>query len=237
MADIEIYDAIKRNFAERKKWSDNGSSDYIEVYFRIDTTGFNCINQGFETEEDRNAFCAEASNLIKKFNISENCGHRQTDEYLYAHPQNISGIVAKSKVEDIAKAINDSRTMKIRWVDVYEEYFQISDGEYKIILENKREEIVKAIIEGCVTQRSNRYCISNEVIRSIVERFKVNRINAQEDINTQGMTYMFVCEIVNELIATGYLKAVTQEKILYIRTIKRMKQKKEEIVLENQLSF
>lgn len=235
--EIKYYDETKGGIYSKAEWKDNGGGNYVNVYFRIDTVGFDCMSGYFQNDDDRNAFISESSKLVKSFNIDESCGYKTKDEYLYCHPQNISGIVAKNKVKDIAKAINESCTMKIRWVDVYKTYYKISDEDYSKILETKKEEMARAVLESCVTKRKNSFVRSYEVAVRIAEKFKTYRINAQEDINNLGMTFRYVDSIINKLIEKRYLKSVEQNGNLYIRTINKTEQKKEKINLENQLTF
>ena len=135
---LKYFKADKGACIGKTDWTDNGNGNFAKVYFRIDTVGFDCYNGSFTNTDDREAFSREASEIIKSFGIVESCGYKQNNEYLHAHPQNISGIVSKSKIKAIAEAINNSKTMTIRWTDVYEEYAEISDEDYTKILDSKR---------------------------------------------------------------------------------------------------
>jgi len=107
-------------------------NEYVKVYFRINTPSYNNLI-GFNTEENNKKWSAEVSNVIKSFGILEDCGYavehsKDKQAYLYAHPQDISGVVLKNDVRKIAETISNMKLSTIRWVDLYETVYVISDG-------------------------------------------------------------------------------------------------------------
>lgn len=212
-------------------WSDNGDGNYVKVYFRINTKGFACAYGFFEEMSDKEAFNKEASDLIKSFGIVESCGYHQNNEYLHARPQQISGIVAKSKVKDIAEAINKSNTMTIRYVNVYNEYVYMEDAEYIEILNSKRQEIAGYIVEKSATKRISQFYSCRDIAVNVQEKFKVNRINAIEDINTHKTTFKYALEIIKRLVENGYL--IQTKDNTYIRSLNKTEQKKRKINYDN----
>ena len=160
---LKYFKADRGACIGKADWTDNGNGNFAKVYFRIDTVGFDCYNGSFTNTDDREAFCKEAAEIIKSFGIVESSGYKQNNEYLHAHPQNISGIVSKSKIKAIAEAINNSKTMTIRWTDVYEEYADISDEDYTKILDSKREDMKAYIIEKSFTKRTNQYYLVRDI--------------------------------------------------------------------------
>lgn len=223
---MKFYNANKGMYGQREEWTDNGNGNYCKVYFRIDTIGFDCMNGYHKEEADAQLFHEEASNIIASFGIVESSGYKQDNEYLHAHPSQISGIVAKDKIRAIAEAIDNSKSMTIRWIDVYEEYAVISDDDYRKILEDKRNDIAAYIVENCYTKRTNQYRSLFEVAVNVQERFKENRLNDREDINQHGMTFKFAGEIVKQLVDNGYL--VSAEDNL-IRSLNKTEQKKNKV--------
>lgn len=217
----------------KETWTDNGNGNFAKVYFRIDTVGFDCCNGSFTNTDDREAFLKEAAEIIKSFGIVESSGYKQNNEYLHAHPQNISGIVAKSKIMAIAETINNSKTMKIRWTDVYEEYAVISDEDYAKILDSKRGDMKKYIIENCFTKRTNLFKSRFETAINAQEHFKTNRINAIEDINTPKTTFKYAQDVIAELIENGYLIQVVDNETAYIRSLNKTEQKRKKIDYES----
>ena len=225
---MKFYNANRGMYGQREEWTDNGNGNYCKVYFRIDTVGYDCMNGYFTEETDIQLFHEEASNIIASFGIVESSGFKQNNEYLYAHPSHISGIVAKDKIREIAEAINNSKSMIIRWVDVYEEYAIISDDEYRKILETKRTEIAKYIIEESTTKRTNQYRNSFEIAVNAQERFKTNRLNDIENINKYGFTYRFAVEVIKQLVENGYL-LMCDNGDCYIRSLNKTEQKKNKV--------
>lgn len=226
---MKFYNANRGMYGQREEWTDNGNGNYVKVYFRIDTIGFDCMNGSFSEEADAQLFHEEASNIISSFGIVESSGFKQDNEYLYAHPQNISGIVAKNKIRDIAEAIDNSKSMTIRWIDVYEEYTDMTDEEYRKILDSKRNDIAAYIVENCFTKRTNQYHYMREVAIRAQERFKTNRINAIEDINRPRYTYRYMVEVINSLVDNGYLIRFDDDDEAYIRSLNKTEQKKNKV--------
>lgn len=223
---LKFYDVSGGHF-DRKDWTDNGDGKFAKVYFRIDTIGFN--SGSFENEVDREAFRTEIAEIIKRFDVVEESGYKQTKENLYAHPNDISGVVAKSKIKAIAEAINNSKTMEIRWVDVYEEYSIIPDEDYVEILNNKRQAMAVDIVEKCATKRTNQFYNIRDIAKSIMEKFKENRLDKREDINTFGMTFRYAVKIIQQLVENGFLAHVEQNGEYYIRSFNKTEQKKNKV--------
>ena len=226
---LEYYDrANSRDPFRNKVWDDNGNGNFASVHFRINTIGFNSYGS-FDNENDRVAFYNEAAEIIKSFGIVNDCGYKQNNEYLHSHPNDISGIVEKSKIKAIAEALNNSKTMKIRWIDVYEEYVYMSDDDYMEILKSKRDDIAKYIIERCFTKRTNLFKSSFEIAIAVQETFKINRINAIEDINNPKTTFKYAVQIIKQLIDNGYLVYVEENNNHYIRSFNKTEQRKNKI--------
>jgi len=230
---IKILDANAKNpldykpIQDRTEWTDNGNGNFVKVYFRINTKGFNCYNGFFEHKTDSTNFHNEASEIIKSFGVVESCGYNQNNEYLHAHPQNISGIIAKSKVKAIAKSLDNSLSMSIRWVDVYDEFIYMKDTDYIDILNGKRAEIAQAIIGWAATKRTNQFIAASPIALKAQENFKVNRINAIENANKEGMTYKFAIELIRQLVDNGYL--IQEDDYYYIRSLNKGEQKKNKV--------
>lgn len=222
-----IYNANRGMHGTKTEWTNNGNGNYAKVYFRIDTKGFNCMSGFFENNLDCAAFHDEIEKIIESFGIIESNGYKQNNEYLYAHPQNISGIVKKDKIKAIAEAIDSSTSMSIRWVDVYNEYVDISDEDYKIMLDNKRTEMIAYIIDQCYTKRRDRYYRTIAIATNTQERFKTDRINAIEDFNKHSMTYKYAMDIINILVDNGYLVRTSDGE--GIRSLNKTEQKKNKI--------
>jgi hypothetical protein len=228
---------IGNEYGADGKLTDNWNPDcdygneYVRVYFRIDTPSYR-YNGGFNTEEEKTKWHTEASGLIKSFGILEDCGYevehsKNKQAYLYAHPQNISGVVLKNDVRKIAEAISEMELSSIRWVDLYETVYAISDSEYEEYLDGKQEEIRKALFEISSTTRTTKYCNAFEIARYVSGLVRLNRLGLNDGKNYGGgQTVDYVLKIADEMIEEGYLKFFMDGDIKYIRSLNKTEQKK-----------
>lgn len=214
-------------------WNPDGDygNEYVSVYFRINTPSYH-YNNGFDTTANKESWCAEASALIKSFGILEDCGYtvehsKDKRAYLYAHPQNISGVILKNDVKKIAEAISKMEYSSIRWVDLYETVYVISDEEYEEYLDSKQEEIRKALFEISATTRTTKYYIAFDVARHIADKIRLNRLGLNDGKNHGGgQTIDYILKVADKMIEEGYLKSFVAGDIKHIRSINKTEQKK-----------
>ena len=200
-------------------WNPDGpfpADSYIQVYFRIDAKGAGMYGS-FADPTDRERFYSEVEKIIADFEISEGIGGRAEGypmEHLYAHPNDISGTVAKAKVKPIAEALDAAETVSVRWVDMYHEVFPISNEEYLNILKDRREEIAKELLTEFKTKRSNLYIVSNDFfsgpVRRVSEKHHIPRRGA-ERYDDNGTGYSYVYSVFEDLLSAGKIvSAVTK---------------------------
>lgn len=215
-------------------WNPNLDYDneYVKVYFRIDTPSYH-YNDGFNTTEDRDKWHMETSNLISSFGIMEGCGYdyeKKKCAYLYAHPQDISGVVLKNDVQKIAEAISNMELSSIRWVDLYETVYDISDSEYEKYLDGRKDEIRKALFEKAVTTRTTKYYSAFDVARHIAGKVRLNRLGLNDGKNHgSGQTIEYILKVADEMIDEGYLKYFEKDGGKYIRSLNKTEQKKSKL--------
>ena len=208
-------------------------NEYVSVCFNIDTPTYDFRN-GWETEE-REAWLKEASNLIASFGILEDSGYKVENgkekcAYLYAHPQQISGVILKNDVKKIAEAISNMELSSIRWVDLHETVYVISDDEYKKYLDGRKEEIRKALFEKSATTRANKYCAAFDVARHIAGMVRLNRLGLNDGKNYgSGQTIEYILNVADEMIAEGYLKYFERDGVKYIRSLNKTEQKQSKL--------
>ena len=209
-------------------------NEYVRVYFRIDTPSYH-YERGFSSTEDRDSWDTEASNLISSFGIMEDSGYKVDNgkekcAYLYAHPQNISGVILKNDVKRIAEAISNMKLSSIRWVDLYETVYVISDSEYNEYLNRKKDIIRKALFEKSATTRANKYCAAFDVARNIAVMVRLNRLGLNDGKNYgSGQTIEYILSVADEMIAEGYLKYFEEDGFKYIRSLNKTEQKKSKL--------
>ena len=112
-------------------------NEYVNVYFNIDTPSYDA-DCSFESKEMQILWSKEASNLISSFGILEDSGYsvengKDKRAYLYAHPQQISGIILKNDVKKIAEAVSSMKYSSLRWVNLYATVYEITDEELSLI--------------------------------------------------------------------------------------------------------
>lgn len=192
-------------------WDPDGpfqSESYIQVYFRIDAKGAGMYGS-FTDPADRDRFHSEMTALFKNYGIPEGTGGRFENfpmEHLYAHPNDISGVVAKEKVKIVAEALDSSETVSVRWVDVYRDVSPMSNAEFRDKLALQREEIAGELLEAFKTKRSNLYIVHNDffsgLVRRVAEKRHIPRREA-ERYQDDGTAYNYVYSVFEDLLAAG----------------------------------
>ena len=212
-------------------------NEYVNIHFRIETNGYGYPSFSF-TEEDRKSF---DENIAKVFTtLGWKCKNGSYNgccatwingkSHLYMHPQDFSGEVLKNEVKVIAEALADNKAFRLRWVDLYETVYDITDDEYKEILVGKEEDIKSAVLEMCKTKRTNQYYYMSDVVRNISRMFRVKRIDKTDEENYGGgVIGEYIASVINFLIGTGYLVKIEMDGNILIRTINKTEQKRKKL--------
>ena len=207
-------------------------NEYVHVYFNIDTPLYD-YSCGFNSIKDREKWNTEISNLIRSFGIMEGSGYdyeKKKCAYLYAHPQQISGIILKNNVKKVAEAIDKMELSFIRWVDIRETVYVISDSDYEKYLDGKKEEIRKKLFKNSTTTRTTKYCYAFDVARHIAGTVRLNRLGLNDGKNYgSGQTIEYILKVADEMIKEGYLKFFEQNGQKYIRSLNKTEQKKSKL--------
>lgn len=208
-------------------------NEYVKVYFNIDTPTYD-YNNGWETEE-RDAWDKESSELISSFGIMEDSGYKvyngkEKCAYLYAHPQQISGVILKNDVKKVAETISNMELSSIRWVDLYETVYDISDSEYEEYLNGKKNQIRKELFEKSATTRTNKFYAAFDVARNIANIVRLNRLGLNDGRNYgSGQTIEYILKVADEMITEGYLKHFERDGVKYIRSLNKTEQKQSKL--------
>lgn len=206
-------------------------NEYVHVYFNIDTPTYD-YNCNFATKEEREAWRAEAINLIESLGIMEDSGwtvehSNEKCAYLHAHPQQLSGVILKNDVKKVAEAIDKMKLSSIRWVNLYETVYVITDSEYEKYLDGRKDEIRNELFKKSKTTRITNYYAAFDVARSIAGIVRLNRLGINDGINYgSGQTIDYILKVAEEMIAEGYLKYFEKNGLKYIRSINKTEQKK-----------
>ena len=221
------------NFELTDNWDSNADygNEYVSVYFRIDTPLYDDCICDFKSDEDSEKWHAETSELIKSFGVMDGSIYditrsKEKCAYLYAHPQNISGVIRKNDVKRVAEAISKMELSSIWSVDLYETVYVISDNEYEEYLNGRRDEIRKVLFEESATTRTTKYYNIFDVARSLADKFRLNRLGINDGKNYgSGQTIDYILNVADEMIEEGLLKSFEQNGEKYIRSLNKTEQK------------
>ena len=213
-------------------WNPDGDyadNEYVSVYFRINTPTY---RQGkyfmqFDTEEEAEAFNKEKLEVFKslgwemdKPDYNGRCMDVVKGKAsLYLHPDDFSGNMLKKKVKEVAEALaKEHQTFSLRWVDLYDTVYDISDEEYKAYLETQRDTARELIFKNCKTTRTNKYRYYFDVTYEIAKRIMRPRIGCRSNHEPTGMDREFVSNVIEELVTEGYLIKAEWNGDDYVRT-------------------
>lgn len=201
-------------------------NEYVNIYFRMETEGYKYPSFNF-TEEDRKTFDSELAEVFTS--LDWKCGKEaysgscttwyKGKQHLYLHPQDFSGEVLKNEVKQIAEALEKRNTFYLRWVDLYETVYDMTDQEYESALSCKDGEIRKAILENCKTTRTSKFYYTSNVMRDFCNKYGIKQIEKEK---YSGIAMIHMTKIVCELITEGYLIAARDYEL--IRTINKTEQ-------------
>lgn len=209
-------------------------NEYSNVYFRIEAAGYQYPLFSF-TEEDRNAFYTEVRNALEPLGWHL---EKDTDEWnctyivngksrLYLHPQDFSGEVLKNDIKTIAEALEKHNTFYLRWVDLYDTVYDISDEAYEEYLNGKDKEIRQTLFDNFGTTRTNKFYHTFDVCRSIADKIRLRRIGLNDSRNYgTGQTIEHIGKIIDEMIAEGLLIGAENNGNKLVRSLNKTEQKK-----------
>ena len=118
----------------------------------------------------------------------------------------------------------------IRWVDLYETVYVISDSEYEEYLNGRKEEIRKALFKKSATTRTTKYYAAFDVAKNIAEMVRLNRLGHNDGKNCgSGQTIEYILKVADEMIEEGYLKYFERDGYKYIRSLNKTEQKQSKL--------
>lgn len=236
------YDNKKASVYENGKKVSNWNPDdnyadneYANIYFRIECPTY-CHTPygiGFRTDSEKQAFDKDISDTFKNMGWEiEYATARKGKAHLYLHPQQISGECKKKDVKAIAEALAQHDTFHIRYVDIYETVYDMTDEEYRNYLDTKKEEIKKMLLNSCKTKRTNAFFDLYGRAFVTAEKIRLRRVNDDDgkygysSNGCYGTTDNYIVGVIAELVQAGYLIKAEQHGKFYVRTINKTEQKK-----------
>lgn len=216
-------------------------NEYANCHFRLESVGFDFPSFIF-SEEDRTLFYADIKTAF------ESIGWQNTDKFidgccnkwhkgkshLYIHPQDISGEVRKNEIKVVAEALTQSTRWKLRWVDLYQTVYDITDAEYTDYLQTQTEKIRTLVLRECRTTRTNKYLYVYNVVRKIANMVRLDRVGIDDGKHGGvGLTGNAVLYNIEQLVAQGYMVQIQQNGTAYVRTINKTEQKAKKLFIDS----
>lgn len=206
-------------------------NEYTKVYIRINVSGYDCAAGFFNSEAEREKFYTEASKIIKSFGILEDCGYsvehsKEKQAHLYVHPQNISGVIRKNDVKKVAEAFDNMENVSVRWVDLYNTVYVMTDAEYNEYLTTKKADIRKMLFEHLKTTRTNKYISQYDISHYLADKIRLYRLGLDDGKHGgAGQTIDYINNCIAEMVAEGFLKQADNDRGIYVRSINKTEQK------------
>ena len=130
---------------------------YRMVYLRIQCRKYDPAGSD---DTDLTAFKAESRRLFRELGWTVHEGRSGvcdtvTKDWqdLYLHPTSFSGVLDEANIPSLQEKLSSTQSFRCYAVDCYEEYLDMSDAEYRNVLESKRDEIAAFILEQYRTKR------------------------------------------------------------------------------------
>jgi len=250
---ITYYDQKSGGLFRRMEWNPNGEyadNEYARVYFRIDTPsyrqkdryepGFRYFSDatGKSYSPDKDAWDKEIRDLFFSLGwTGKYAEFTKGKQHLYMHPDEVVGTVLKNEIHTIAEALEKNRLFSLRWVDVYEDVYDISDDEYLEMLREKKDRAKALILSSAKTAQRKLFYKSGAIVEAVGRAIHLPRVGLTDTSgycpgDQKELAYLFTLDVIKELIILGYLDKFEREGELYIRTLNKTEQKKAKIDLE-----
>ena len=108
------------------------------VYLRIRSGGYNF---GWASDTDQAAFKEESRRLFQELGWTLHAGHNSVcdtvtkgNQDLYLHPLSFSGVLDEANIQPLLEQLSKAQTFSCHHFDLYEEYQDMSDEEYRAAL-------------------------------------------------------------------------------------------------------
>lgn len=188
---------------------------------------------GFASDETRDEWYAAASKVIASFDILEDSGYNVENSaekraYLYPHPQQISGVILKNDVRKVAEAIECMSLSSIRWVDLYDTVYVLSDEAYEKYLMFKDEALKKDMFDVCQTPRITRFYDAIEISRALAMKYRLKRLGINDGRNYgSGQTIDHIMRLMQKMSEDGLLVMTSPSgEETYVRSLNKTELKK-----------
>ena len=228
------YRTGERDYGDDHKLTNNWNpeQDYGKEYAKV---GFNMESEGYcypsfsFTEEQREKFTDDINKIFSSIGwtceeperkLSGVCATwRKGKSHLYMHPQQFSGEVLKNDIKEVAEALQSGTVFSLRWVDIWETVYDISDEEYHEYLHKKEENIRTDLYSNFGTTRRNKYYYTYEVVQCLLKKYGLKRIAVDND----KVGNKFIMDIISNMSKNGLI--VTERDFELIRSLNKTEKK------------
>ena len=207
--------------------------EYAKVYFNMETEGYDYPSFSF-TEEQREKFTDDINRIFSSIGWSCEESERKISgvcatwtkgkSHLYMHPQQFSGEVLKNDIKEVAEALQSGNVFSLRWVDIYETTYDISDTEYRKYLHSKKEDIRKDLYSDFGTTRRNKYYYTYEVVQHLLKKYGLKRIAIDND----KVGNEFIMNIISSMSKNGLI--ATERNFEFVRSLNKTEKKQVVVV-------
>ena len=186
-----------------------GDNEYANVHFRIETYEYPTSILSKEKRESFNNEVVEVfTSLGWEYVTDTNDGTctewKKGKSHLICNPIELRGEVLKNDIKEIAEAIQKRNTFSLKWVDLYNTFYDMTYTAYHKYLDNKSLDIKDAIFEKCQTRVKNRYYYADEICKYIMNIYALQLL----DKDSRSITKNYIKKLMNEMKHDGYLVIV-----------------------------
>lgn len=128
------------------------------------------------------------------------------------------------KSSRLQKALEKRNSFCLRWVDLYETVYDMTEQEYEEALSLDDEKIRNAILKDCKTTRINKFYYVTDVVRCFSNCFGIKQIRKEK---CSGIVMCHIAKIIETMVKEGYLVSARDGEM--IRTINKTEQKQRKL--------
>ena len=140
------------------------------------------------------------------------------------HPQQFSGEVLKNDIREVAEALESGTVISLRWVDIHETVYDITDEEYHEYLHSKEENIKADLYSNFGTTRRNKFYYTYEVVQRLLKKYGLKRIAIDND----KVGNEFIMNIISSMSKNGLI--ATERNFEFVRSLNKTEKKQVVVV-------
>lgn len=152
-----------------------------------------------------------------------------TPSYMHAKDSSAFGFASvKNDVRKVAEAIECMSLSSIRWVDLYDTVYVLSDEAYEKYLMFKDEALKKDLFDVCQTPRITRFYDAIEISRALAMKYRLKRLGINDGRNYgSGQTIDHIMRLMQKMSEDGLLVMTSPSgEETYVRSLNKTELKK-----------